>query len=407
MQRNYRMVAQAQKQSIYTRQFMMLCLSTMLFFTSFNLIIPELPDFLTKMGGADYKGYIISLFTLTAGLSRPFSGKLADTIGRLPVMIFGALVCFVSSLLYPFATTIFAFFLLRFFHGMSTGFKPTATTAYIADIVPAQRRGEAMGLIGLFNSMGMAIGPFLGSKIAASLGLDILFYISSAMGLLSVLVLAGMKETLPKKQSFSPKLLAIKPNEIIDPKVLPAAVVMLFTTFSFGAILTLIPDFSIHIGLAPADKGIFFSVYTLSSFGIRFLAGKISDKIKRTHLLKVSTTLIALAMIYLSTVTSYSELLIAGALFGISVGINSPTAFAWTIDLSNEKHRGRGMATLYIALETGIGIGAYSSGSIFDNNAANFKYAFWVGAFLSFIAFLFLIVHDFIANRKEKNVHVH
>jgi MFS family permease len=59
------------------------------------MLIPELPEYLSKMGGGEFKGLIISLFTLTAGLSRPFSGKLTDKVGRVPVMAFGSLVCFV------------------------------------------------------------------------------------------------------------------------------------------------------------------------------------------------------------------------------------------------------------------------------------------------------------------------
>ena len=65
------------------------------------MLIPELPAYLSAMGGANYKGLIIALFTLTAGLSRPFSGKLTDTIGRVPVMAVGSLVCFVCGFLYP------------------------------------------------------------------------------------------------------------------------------------------------------------------------------------------------------------------------------------------------------------------------------------------------------------------
>ena len=61
------------------------------------MLIPELPDYLTSLGGEEYKGLIISLFTLTAGFSRPFSGRLTDRIGRVPVMAFGSLVCFVCA----------------------------------------------------------------------------------------------------------------------------------------------------------------------------------------------------------------------------------------------------------------------------------------------------------------------
>ena len=54
----------------------------MLFFMiSFNLIMPQLNDFITVLGGANYKGLILTFFTIAAAVSRPFSGKLADLIG--------------------------------------------------------------------------------------------------------------------------------------------------------------------------------------------------------------------------------------------------------------------------------------------------------------------------------------
>src|SRR5204863_5279048 len=101
----------------YSLQFWLLCLSSFFFFGSFNMVIPELPEFLTRLGGGEYKGLIISLFTLTAMISRPFSGKLADRVGRIPVMIFGSVVCLICSLIYPLLTSVYGFFLLRFFHG--------------------------------------------------------------------------------------------------------------------------------------------------------------------------------------------------------------------------------------------------------------------------------------------------
>ncbi|MCV5754137.1 hypothetical protein OFN51_35620, partial [Escherichia coli] len=59
-------------------QFGLLIFSNFLFSASFSMMIPELPGYLTSLGGAEYKGLIISLFTLMAGISRPFSGKLTD-----------------------------------------------------------------------------------------------------------------------------------------------------------------------------------------------------------------------------------------------------------------------------------------------------------------------------------------
>ena len=76
-----------------------MCLSMFFFTASFNLIIPELNGFITQLDGAHLKGLIIGLFTVSAGLSRPFSGKLTDHIGRKKVMFIGGFVCILVSLL--------------------------------------------------------------------------------------------------------------------------------------------------------------------------------------------------------------------------------------------------------------------------------------------------------------------
>ena len=383
---------QEKKERIYTGQFWRLCFSAFIFFASFNMIIPELPAHLTNLGGEDYKGLIISLFTVTAGLSRPFSGKLTDTIGRIPVMIIGALVCFVCSMLYPVAGTVFSFLLLRFFHGFSTGFKPTGTTAYVADVVPVTKRGEAMGILGLSSNLGMAAGPAFGSWIALEVSLDFMFYLSSALGIFSVIILAGMKETVKNTQRFQFSMLKIKLNEIIEPRVLVPSIVMLLTAYSFGLILTIIPDYSVFLGLE--NKGIFFTIFTVSSLAVRLLAGRASDRFGREQVLKVSTITLAIAMLCIGFSGSRMELFVSAILFGLAVGMNSPTIFAWTVDLSRDEHRGRAMSTMFIFLELGIGSGAIFSGWIYSNNPEMFKWAFWSGAVLSIVAFCFLILRS-------------
>ena len=100
---------------LYTPAFILLCISHALFAASFNMMIPELPAYLTSLGGAEHKGLIIALFTITAGISRPFSGKLADTIGRMPVMYIGVIACVVCGVLYPALAFVSGFLWLRFF----------------------------------------------------------------------------------------------------------------------------------------------------------------------------------------------------------------------------------------------------------------------------------------------------
>jgi MFS family permease len=374
--------------SIYTLQFGLVCLSSFLFSASFNMLIPELPAYLTAMGGAEYKGLIIALFTLTAGISRPFSGKLTDTVGRVPVMAVGSIVCFLCGFLYPILTTVAGFLFLRLLHGFSTGFKPTATAAYVADIVPVNRWGEAMGVHGVCFSTGLAIGPAIGSMITTYFSIDILFYCSSLFALLSIAILANMKETLPKKQKFSFSLLRITRHEIIEFQVIPSAIITFMSYVSYGAILTVIGDWGSHLGTS--NKGLFFMVFTVASLVIRFVAGKVSDQHGRVLILKISLALLVVAMLWIGLAGSSLSLMGASALYGVATGMLSPTVSAWTIDLSRPEHRGKAMATMYIALEAGIGIGALFAGWLFITDISMIPLIFYWCAGITFLALIYL-----------------
>lgn len=374
---------------LYNVQFWLLCVSNFLFSASFQMLLPELPDYLTGLGGAEYKGLILALFTLTAGISRPFSGKLTDTIGRVPIMVFGSLVCVVCSALYPILTTVTGFLILRLFHGFSTGFKPTATSAYVADVVPFQRRGEAMSVLGMSSSVGMSIAPIIGSTITEGFGLNTMFVISSVFALLSVLILVkNMNETLENTQPFSISLLKIKRNEIFEPKALPTFWVQFLVSFASGTILTLIPDFSKHLGIA--NKGLFFGVYTFSSLIIRLIAGKSSDRYGRVIVLKWSSVAMVISMLLVAGAQSFWTLMFAAIVYGLSWGMNTPTLQAWAVDLSPEESRGKGLATMYIALEAGIGIGAIVSQAIYQNHISQITLPFYLSAILALICTIYL-----------------
>ena len=373
---------------LYSSAFLLLCLSHALFAGSFNMMIPELPHYLAGMGGGEYKGLIIALFTLTAGLSRPFSGKLADTVGRLPVMFIGTFACVVCSLLYPQLYFVLGFLALRFLHGFSTGFKPTGSSAYVADIVPPHRLGEAMGMLGISLSVGASASPPLGSWLVQVFSINALFYVSAGLALGSVVILLNLKETLPTRQPFRWKLLRITRDDFFDPLALPAGILMLCCYFSYGVILTLVPDLSDHLGVA--NRGIFFTLFTLSSVSTRFFAGKLSDTLGRVPVLEVSALLIGVAMLVFANVHSPNGLYLASVLFGLGNGIFSPAITAWTIDLGHPLRKGRALATMFIALELAIGSGALLAGWWFADQTSRMPAVFYCSAAFSFVGFLYL-----------------
>lgn len=350
------------------------------------MMIPELPAYLTNMGGREYVGLIIALFTLTAGVSRPFSGKITDTVGRVPVMAFGSLVCFVCGFLYPYLLTVGGFLTLRLVHGFSTGTKPTATAAYVADVVPATRRGEAMGMLGLFTAMGMSLGPAIGSWLATDFSMNIMFWTSSAFALLSIGILLRMPETLAEPQRFRWSLLRLKKDEIFDKSALPPFIVLLLQSFSYGVVLTLISTLSTNLGIS--NKGLFFTVYTLASLAVRLLFSRTSDRRGRVPVLFFSTILLAISMGFLLAAQSQFIYWTASILYGAAAGLNSPTVQAWTADLADEHTRGRAMSTMYIALEAGIGLGALGSGWVLNHVAGELSLSasFGLSAVLALVA---------------------
>lgn len=352
------------------------------------MLIPELPAYLSSLGGAEYKGLIIALFTLTAGISRPFSGKLTDTIGRIPVMAVGSLVCVVCGFLYPILGTVSGFLFIRLIHGFSTGFKPTATAAYVADIIPSNRWGEAMGIHGLAFMTGLAIGPAIGSAITAFYSIDVLFYCSSLFALLSIIIVMNMKETVGEKQRFHFSHLKIGKTEIIEKQAIPSAIVTFLTYFAYGTMITLIPDWGEHLGVA--NKGLFFMTYTAASLLIRFVAGRVSDQYGRVMMLKLAAFLIAVSMVLIGHASGVFSLLLASVAYGIASGIHSPALNAWTIDLSHPERRGKAVATMYIALEAGIGIGALVAGWMFMDNMEAVPTIFYISGGMSVLALLYL-----------------
>jgi MFS family permease len=388
--------------SIYNLQFGLVCLSSLLFSASFNMLIPELPAYLSSIGGSEYKGLIIALFTLTAGISRPFSGRLTDTLGRVPVMAVGSIVCFVCGFLYPVLGTVSGFLFLRLIHGFSTGFKPTATAAYVADIVPRERWGEALGFHGLCFSTGLAIGPAIGSTIKLAFSLNALFYTSSLFALMSIVILMNMKETLKIKHRFSLSILKISRRDIIALEVLPAAVVTFLSYIAYGAILTLIPDWGGHLGVI--NKGLFFMVFTVASLIIRFVAGKASDKFGRIHVINTGLVLLVISLLIVGYADTFAGLMLGAAVYGVATGILSPALNAWTVDMSHPEYRGKAMATMYIALEAGIGMGALFSGWYYQDVIARIPLIMYVCGGITVIALAYMAFRSKVNDEQKAEV---
>ena len=367
------------------------------FMTSFNLILPELNNYISILDGADKKGLIITLFTISAAISRPFSGKLADTIGRKKVIYLGIICSFFIMLIYPFSYSVLFFLILRFLHGFSAGFAPTGATALLTDLMPEKSRGHAMGIWGTFISLGIGVGQTLGSWIYLSFGFTILFLIGALFSLIAFILVFWIKETLVNQQEFNFNLLKISWKDVFEPNVLPAAFVMLLSAMCSGMIFVLTPDLSTYLGIS--NKGFFFGIYVIATILIRLLTSSLSDRIGREKTLLIGCFILVISMLLVGTSNSIVSYIFAAIIFGIATGITSPTMFAWTADLSHEDRRGVGAGTMFIALEFGIMFGALLTLVSYDSTKSTIFITFLIGAIMATIACIYLIV---IISRKKK-----
>jgi MFS family permease len=106
--------------------------------------------------------------------------------------------------------------------------------------------------------------------------------------------------------------------------------------------------------------------------------------------LRVSMAVMTIAALIIGFSDVKWQLQIGIVVYGIANGMTSPTLFAWATDLSDENHKGRGLASLYIFMELGIGIGALAGGWIYSNDASQFPLVFGICSAFCFVALIYL-----------------
>lgn len=377
----------------YSKNFWLLSVGMLFFMTSFNLLIPELNTMMEKLGAGDKKGLVFIFFSIAAAISRPISGKLSDTIGRKKVMTIGIGLGIITCIIYPYAESILLFLLLRFAHGFSAGFHPTGATAMATDLLPKNKRGQGMGIWGVFVSVGFGFGQILSSAIINYFGYYSLFAFASGFAILSGILLIKVRETLPKEQlvKFSPDVLKLKWEDIVEPSVRPSAIVMFLSASCSGFIFVITPDMAGYLSIE--NKGLFFGFYTISTLLIRLFTASLSDIIGRRKTLLIAMSVLGISMAMVATANSKFVFLSAALLYGIASGISSPTLMAWMADLSNPRRRGVGSGTLFIALECGFMFGAGMSIITYDSTFSTVYDSFMIAASICGAALLYLLWH--------------
>lgn len=150
-------------------------------FFAFYLLTPLLPIYLSEHFGAtkDMIGLVLSGYSVTALLFRPFSGYLVDSFPRKVVLMVTFCAFAIFFVGYLAASTLLLFTIVRTLHGGPFGALTVANSTAAIDVLPSSRRTEGIGYYGLSNNLSMAIAPTIGIFIYRySNSFELLFWLA-------------------------------------------------------------------------------------------------------------------------------------------------------------------------------------------------------------------------------------
>jgi len=343
---------------LFTRSFAVICLATFFFYLSFYLILPVMPLYVSAMGGTPFQiGLIIGLFSFMAMVLRPPTGWFIDTRGCRVVLLAGMAIFMLASFGYVIAHSVTMVLALRLFHGMGMGLFPTAATVVVAEVAPPARRGEAMGWFGIANSVGLIIGPAVGTPIATGAGFRTLFLVAGGMALIGLVCIWLLPRIgqMPAKTTRPPR-----PQDFFSRAAVLPSVLLLFLYVPYGAVVAFIPIIATGRGLA--NPGTFYTVYALAVLLIRAKAGHVSDRRGRAAVIIPGMLLAGIAFAVLGLTSDRIWVLVAAAIYGLGFGSVQPALMALTADRVPLAERGKAMGTFYTAWELGITTGSTGAG---------------------------------------------
>ena len=132
-------------QKILIRDFILCFFAYFAFSFVFNILIPTLPIYLSRLGSNEVEiGILIGSFAISSLVLRPFVGRALLKIPEKNFMIAGALLFALASVAYLFAPPFWPFLIVRVFQGIGYAFFHTASFTLIANISSEAHRGQSL-----------------------------------------------------------------------------------------------------------------------------------------------------------------------------------------------------------------------------------------------------------------------
>lgn len=325
-----------------------------------EMLYPVLPLYLTVALGASAEivGIVEGLANGTAALLRGVSGRLADSMDRVPLVGAGYGIAAVAKLLLAFATSWPAVLAVRVLDRVGKGVRETPRDVIVAADTEPALRGRAFGYQRAFDSAGAVVGPLAGLALYELVAHDfrLLFLIAFLPAALSAALVAFVRE--PRRVARSapdPR----DPPARFSPRYRVAMVfVALFALANFpdALIVLRLRDAGFSVAGVMAGYALFNAAYSALSYP----AGRIADRFAPQRVFAAGLALLAIAYFGFGLDTSvplalYALLVVYGAFLALTDGVGR----AWISALAPEARVGTGLG-IYQAI---VGGGSLAAGA--------------------------------------------
>ena len=339
--------------SSFSPSFVFLWFVAFLAYFSFQLTTGSLPLFALTLGADDVAiGLLTGVIALVSLVSRPWVGWWLDRGGARWGMLAAGCLYTLSAAGFWAARTVPALIGFRVLSGLAIALSSTSAQVLAIAMAPERRRGEALSLLGLANSIGQGAGPAAGIAVAAAAGYPVLFAMTGVLAACST----GLALMLRRR---TPHTLRRGSNRLIHPAVFVPGTVLVAAMVTFGLNFALL---AIHASRRRlANPGWVFAAFAVGQVLVQTVLRRVSDRFGRHAAIGPGLALIALGTWVTAAVPGW-WLLLGGFLTGAGQGIVQPAIYAWGSDLVAAHEHGSAMGTLGVFLEIGIATGAIGGG---------------------------------------------
>jgi MFS family permease len=361
--------------------------------TSSELIHGLLPVFLVVTLGASATalGVIEGIAEATAQITRVFSGWLSDALGgRKALTVAGYGLAAATKPLFPLANSIGLVLVARFLDRIGKGIRGAPRDALVADLTPAEKRGEAFGLRQSLDTIGATLGP------AAAIALMYLFHddirtvlwFAVIPAVLAVVVLVlGVKEPKHAQARARAPLHAKEITQLPSAYwlVIVAATVFTLARFSEAFLVIRARDGGLALAWAPAVIAVMSLVYAASAYP----AGWVQDRIGARPLLLSGLVALIAADLLLAFGQTLLAVFLGICLWGLHMGLTQGVLAALIAETAPVRLRGTAFGLFGLITGLAALLASIIAGLLWDRIGASATFlagaAFAAAAFAAFL----------------------